>query len=65
MKIYQCLTSKRTVRVSEDETIPFCCDEKMKEIPQEICLQPSHPEHARPMENDNPCDDGRGNLKYH
>jgi len=31
----------------------------MKKISREICLQPSHPEHARPMEEDEPCDDFR------
>lgn len=65
MKMNQCLTCQRMVRLSDDETEPLCCGEKMKESPQEICLQPSHPEHARAMQNDTPCDDGRGNLKYH
>ena len=37
----------------------------MKEFPQEICLQASHPEHARPIENDTSCNESRGNLKYH
>jgi hypothetical protein len=31
----------------------------MKKMPKEICLQPAHPEHARPMEDENACDDFR------
>ncbi|MBD3193851.1 MAG: hypothetical protein GF317_02270 [Candidatus Lokiarchaeota archaeon] len=60
---YECLTCKRTATIKEDDEIPYCCDEPMTKIPKEICLQPAHAEHARPMEDDEPCDDGRGNLK--
>lgn len=55
---YECLTCKRTATVEGDET-PECCGKPMKKIPREICLQPAHAEHARPMERDEPCDDFR------
>ncbi|MDG6218529.1 MAG: hypothetical protein QCI00_03715 [Candidatus Thermoplasmatota archaeon] len=60
---YECLACKQTVTVEKENDIPYCCGEPMTKIPKEICLQPSHPEHARPMEHEEPCDDGRGNLK--
>jgi hypothetical protein len=59
MDKYECLTCKRTAIVEEDDDIPKCCGRKMKIIPREICLQPAHAEHARPMERDEACDDGR------
>ena len=43
----------------KEEKPPECCGKPMKKISREICLQPSHPEHARPMEEDEPCDDFR------
>lgn len=55
---YECLTCKRTATVEDGET-PECCGKPMKKIPREICLQPTHAEHARPMERDEPCDDFR------
>jgi len=42
-----------------DGNIPECCGETMKEIPLDVCTQPAHAEHARPMRDDEPCDDGR------
>jgi hypothetical protein len=63
MEKYECLTCKRTATVEDDEETPTCCGRPMKKISyREICLQPSHAEHARPMERDEPCDDGRGGL---
>jgi len=32
----------------------------MKKISVDICLQPDHAEHSRPMGEDEPCDDFRG-----
>ena len=58
-KEYECLTCKRTATVEDDSEIPECCGKKMRKMPREICLQPAHAEHARPMERDEPCDDGR------
>jgi hypothetical protein len=59
MDKYECLTCKRTATVEDNEDVPECCGRKMKKLPREICLQPSHAEHARPMERDEACDDGR------
>jgi hypothetical protein len=56
---YQCLTCKRTVTVENKSKIPNCCGKPMEKIPREICLQPDHAEHSRPMEEEEPCDDFR------
>lgn len=57
-KGYQCTSCKKT-KIVDDDTIPTCCGHKMKQVPLEICMQPSHAEHARPMNNEEPCDDFR------
>jgi hypothetical protein len=59
MKTYECLTYKRTETVEDDKHTPECCDQKMKNMPREICLQPAHAEHARPMEEETACDEFR------
>jgi len=59
MDKYECLTCKRTETVEEGAKTPECCGKKMKKLPREICLQPAHAEHTRPMERDEACDDGR------
>jgi len=56
---YQCASCKRTVSVEENKEIPYCCGKAMEKIKKEICLQPAHAEHARPMEHEEPCDDFR------
>lgn len=56
---YQCQTCKRSETIEEDEKVPDCCGKPMKKIPREICLQPAHPEHARPMEKEDACNDFR------
>ena len=58
-KQYQCLSCKRTATVEDKQKIPTCCGKPMTELSKEICLQPPHPEHARPMEPENACDDFR------
>jgi hypothetical protein len=42
-----------------DKKIPKCCGKPMKQLPLDICVQPAHSEHARPMEDEDVCDDGR------
>ena len=59
IETYQCQSCKRTATIQDDNTVPMCCGKKMHKIPQDICLQPAHPEHARPMEDDDACDDFR------
>ncbi|MFH1101473.1 MAG: hypothetical protein V1726_05525 [Methanobacteriota archaeon] len=57
--LYECQSCKRTFSVNSSKKAPVCCGKPMKKVPREICLQPSHSEHARPMESDEPCDDFR------
>ena len=56
---YQCQSCKRTATVDEGESVPSCCGKPMIKMPREICLQPDHAEHARPMEEEDACDDFR------
>ncbi|KYK33995.1 MAG: hypothetical protein AYK22_00740 [Thermoplasmatales archaeon SG8-52-3] len=59
MKInYKCELCGKTIEVF-DENIPSCCGKPMKKVPLDICTQPAHAEHARPMDDENACDDGR------
>lgn len=60
MDYYKCTACQRTATVDENSDIPYCCEKPMKKVSREICLQPAHPEHARPMDDDEPCDDFRG-----
>lgn len=59
MDRYKCLTCKCTKTVKNKGETPECCGKPMKKMPLEICLQPAHAEHARPMGRDEPCDDFR------
>ncbi len=60
MDEYICETCKRTEFVSGVQKIPQCCGKPMKKVfPKEICLQPAHPSHARPMEEEDACDEFR------
>ena len=56
---YQCQTCQRTATIEEGENIPNCCGKPMEKQTREICLQPAHSEHARPMEDEEPCNDFR------
>ena len=56
---YQCQSCKRTATVESGENIPECCGKPMEKMPHEICTQPDHAEHARPMEEEEPCNDFR------
>ncbi len=60
---FKCEECGKEVEVSEKQDVPECCGEKMKQLPLDYCIQPSHPEHARPMDDEEPCDDGRGGIK--
>lgn len=53
-----CNTCKQTVTVHSKNT-PECCGQPMKVV-NEICIQPAHSEHARPMDEEEACDDFRG-----
>lgn len=58
VKKYECEECGKKIDIS-DGTIPDCCGQPMKELPLDVCTQPAHAEHARPMRSDEPCDDGR------
>ena len=60
MSTYQCDKCKKKTIVKDDKITPSCCGKSMKKISVDICLQPDHPEHARPMNDEEPCDDFRG-----
>ena len=57
-KNYKCQNCGKELTVENDQ-IPSCCDKPMKQLSLDVCTQPTHAEHARPMGNDEPCDDGR------
>lgn len=57
-KTYICQSCKRTA-IGEPSDIPRCCGQTMEQMPREICIQPAHPEHARPMEDEDACDEFR------
>jgi len=55
---YKCEDCGKTIEVT-DGKVPICCGKPMAKMPLDICLQPAHAEHARPMEDEDACDDGR------
>lgn len=56
-KKYKCEVCGKIVTVS-DNKVPKCCGKPMKQLPMDLCLQPAHAEHARPMDKEDACDDG-------
>ena len=56
---YECQSCKRTATIEEGGNPPKCCGKPMKKMSHEICLQPTHAEHARPMEDEDACNDFR------
>lgn len=60
MQTYHCQSCKQTATVEDNQKAPTCCGKPMEQIPKEICLQPAHAEHARPMESNDACDEFRG-----
>jgi len=55
---YKCENCGKTITIS-GRSIPDCCGQPMKKLPLDVCIQPAHAEHARPMNSEEPCDDGR------
>lgn len=55
---YQCKKCGKTVKIT-DGSHPKCCGKNMQQITKDICIQPAHAEHARPMEPEDTCDDFR------
>ncbi|UCB58492.1 MAG: hypothetical protein JSV67_07790 [Thermoplasmatales archaeon] len=59
MKVaYRCEKCGKDIIITDGE-IPICCNEPMREIPLDVCTQPAHAEHTRPMKDEEPCDNGR------
>jgi hypothetical protein len=57
-KTFKCEECGKTIEVIDD-SIPSCCGKDMKKVSLDICTQPAHAEHSRPMDEENACDDGR------
>ena len=57
-KKFKCQDCGKEITI-KGEKIPDCCGKQMKKVPLAVCTQPAHAEHARPMDSDEPCDDGR------
>jgi len=55
---YKCEKCGKTIEVNDDKN-PNCCGKPMSKLSLDVCTQPAHAEHARSMESDEPCDDGR------
>ena len=55
---FVCNNCGKKITISDDIT-PECCGRPMKKLPLDVCTQSAHAEHARPMESEEPCDDGR------
>ena len=55
---YKCEKWGKIIKRKEKE-IPLCCNQKMVKIPLDVCTQPAHAEHSRPMDDEDACDDGR------
>jgi len=55
MKEYECEECKKKITADNPEN---CCGKVMRPLP--LCTSdPSFVEHFRPMDSDEPCDDGR------
>ncbi len=57
-EMYECEKCGKKIKIS-DGKVPDCCGKSMKKFPLDICTQPTHAEHARPMEDEDACDDFR------
>ena len=55
---FECKNCGKKTTVS-DGTIPNCCGRPMNKISIDFCLQSADAEHSRPMDDEEPCDDGR------
>ena len=55
---YECKNCGKIVKVLGCK-IPSCCKKLMEKLTIDICTQPAHDEHARPMDEEDVCDEGR------
>jgi hypothetical protein len=58
---YKCEACGEYVEIVNGEmNMPECCEKPMTKIDYlDFCEKPSNAEHARLLDNDEPCDDGR------
>lgn len=56
-RTYECKKCGKKIKTSKET--PDCCGKPMKQLPLDACIQPAQAEHARPMESEEPCNDGR------
>jgi hypothetical protein len=58
---YECAECKNQLVVKVGSPRPECCGKAMIPIPLEMCTSaPADAEHARPMDDEELCDDSRG-----
>jgi hypothetical protein len=55
---FKCENCGKKIPVT-DGTIPNCCGKPMTKMPLDVCIQPAHAEHSRPMEHEDACNNGR------
>jgi len=58
-KAYHCDDCGHEIIQDEQDPVPECCGEKMKEIPLDSCRE-AGPEATRPGVEDEPCEDYTG-----
>ncbi len=59
---FKCSQCGKTIEAFEDEK-PECCGKQMEIDLLSQCTSADHPEMARNVNDDEPCDDGRGKDK--
>jgi hypothetical protein len=57
-KVYECDGCGKQITVEDGAEAPECCGE-----PMPVCTMASVAEHARPFNDDEPCDDGRAGFR--
>jgi hypothetical protein len=56
---YQCEECEKYAKAPEGTSVPECCSKPMKRVPLDLCTRPMQAEHARNMDMEEACDDGR------
>ena len=57
---YRCEDCGKKAVVNPDDPAPDCCGKTMSAVALEPCIvAPADPEHSRPMEDEDACDDHR------
>lgn len=58
MAKYRCEECGKEITVDAKAGIPECCNEKMKQLPLDVCNAPHDAETHRARNSDEACDDG-------